>query len=88
MGTPGSHQLTRGDGAGAYNSWPTLPKLEALRDEWLAADDATALARRMQEQALDDVPYLPLGSYYQPVAYRGLTGVPKELVQFTGVRKG
>ncbi len=92
MSTPGSHQLMRGNGAGAYNGWPTLPKLEALRDEWLfAADKATqlALARKMQEQAFEDVPYLPLGSYLQPVAYKAdLTGVSKGLVQFTGVRRG
>jgi len=43
----------------------------------------------MQEQALQDVPYLPLGSYYQPVAYKAdLTGVAKGLVQFTGVKRG
>ena len=91
MSTPGSHQLMRGNGAGAYNGWPTLPKLEALRDEWLFAEDAgqrMALARKMQVQAFEDVPYLPLGSYQQPVAYRAnLTGVPKGLVQFTGVRR-
>ncbi|HEY0202568.1 MAG TPA: ABC transporter substrate-binding protein [Acetobacteraceae bacterium] len=92
MSSPGCHQLMRGNGENAYNGWPTLPKLEALRDEWLQAEDKTAqlaLARRMQEQAMQDVPYLPLGSYYQPVAYKAdLTGVPKGLVQFTGVKRG
>ena len=91
MSTPGSHQLMRGNGENAYNGWPNLPKLEALRDEWLFAEDEAdgrALARKMQEQARQDVPYLPLGSYYQPVAYRAdLTGVSKGLVQFTGVRR-
>ncbi len=91
MSTPGSHQLMRGNGEGAYNGWPSLPKLEALRDEWLFAEDKAAqlaLARRIQQQALEDVPYLPLGSYYQPVAYRAdLGGVAKGLVQFTGVRR-
>ena len=91
MSNPGCHQLMRGNGPGAYNGWPTLPKLEALRDEWLASPDpynAHDLARRLQAQALDDVPYLPLGSYYQPVAYRAnLTGVPKGLVQFTGIKR-
>ncbi len=91
MSTPGSHQLMRGNGEGAYNGWPTLPKLEALRDEWLRTEDSAAqlaLARQMQEQALQDVPYLPVGSYYQPVAYKAnLTGVAKGLVQFTGVKR-
>ncbi len=91
MSNPGSHQLMRGNGDRAYNGWPTLPKLEALRNEWLGSADRSqdmGLARKMQEQALDDVPYLPLGSYYQPVAYRSnLTGVPTGLVQFTGMRR-
>ena len=91
MSTPGTHQLARGNGAGAYNGWPDLPKLEAIRDEWLAASDLPsqkAIARRFQAQALEDVPYLPLGAYAQPVAYRAnLTNVPKGLVQFTGIRR-
>ncbi len=91
MSNPGSHQLMRGNGEGAYNGWPTLPALEALRDEWLFADDRTqdaALGAKMQAQALPDVPYLPLGSYYQPVATRSdLTGAVKGLVQFTGLRR-
>ena len=92
MSTPGTHQLMRGNGQGAYNGWPTLPKLEALRDDWLAEESPAAqltLARKLQEQALDDVPYLPLGSYDQPVAYKaGLTGLVPGLVQFTGIRRG
>ena len=87
---PGSHQLMRGNGAGAYNGWPTLPKLEALRDEWLFAEpaDQLRLAQALQVQAFEDVPYLPLGSYQQPVAYKAnLTGVSKGLVQFTGIRR-
>ena len=89
--TPGTHQLARGNGAAAYNGWPNLPKLEAIRDEWLAAPDLAAqkaIAVRFQEQALADVPYLPVGSYEQPVAYRAdLTDVPKGLVLFTGIRR-
>jgi peptide/nickel transport system substrate-binding protein len=91
MSNPGCHQLMRGNGARAYNGWPTMPALEALRDEWLYAPDRTKdmpMARKMQEQALEDVPYLPLGSYYQPVAYASsLTNVPKGLVQFTGIKR-
>ena len=81
----------RGNGDGAYNGWPTLPKLEALRDAWLFAADRSqdlALGRQMQAQAMEDVPYLPLGSYYQPVAYRAnLAGALKGLVQFTGIKR-
>ena len=89
--TPATHQLARGNGEGAYVGWPNLPKLEALREQWLAAQSIDAqktIARAFQAQALEDVPYLPLGSYAQPVAYRAsLTDVPHGLVQFTGIRR-
>jgi peptide/nickel transport system substrate-binding protein len=91
MSSPGTHQLLRGNGAHAYNGWPDLPKVEALRDAWLAAEDQTAqaaIAKQLQAQALIDVPYLPLGSYFQPTAYKAsLTGMLKGLIQFTGVRR-
>jgi peptide/nickel transport system substrate-binding protein len=88
--TPGSNNLLRGNGAGAYNGWPTAPKLEALRDDWLAADAGgqLALARQIQLQAWQDVPFLPLGSYDQPTAYRSdLVDMLKGLILFTNVRR-
>ena len=89
--TPGSHQQLRGNGDRAGNGWPTAPKLEALRDAWLATEDKAmqlALARQIQAQAMEDVPYLPLGSYFQPTAYKAnLRDVRKGLIQFTGVRR-
>jgi peptide/nickel transport system substrate-binding protein len=91
MSTPATAQLLRGNGARAYNGWPTAPKLEALRDAWLAADDQPTqltLARKIQVQAFEDVPYLPLGSYFQPTSYKAdLTDMKKGLIQFTGVRR-
>jgi peptide/nickel transport system substrate-binding protein len=91
MSTPATHQLLRGNGAHAYNGWPELPKVEALRDTWLAADDLPAqraVARDLQAQALIDVPYVPVGSYFQPTAYKAdLTDMGKGLIQFTGVRR-
>ena len=89
--TSANNNLLRGNGPGAYNGWPVAPALEALRDEWLATPDPAgqlALARRMQEQAWEDVPFLPLGSYEQPTAYRSdLTGMLKGLILFTNVRR-
>lgn len=89
--SPGTHQLARGNGQGAYNGWPDLPKLEAIRDEFLANEDKSKeldIARRFQVQAFEDVPYLPLGLYYQPTAYKAtLTDVPKGLILFNGVRR-
>jgi peptide/nickel transport system substrate-binding protein len=47
-----------------------------------------ALARDIQLQAFTDVPCLPLGLYYQPVAYRNdLTDMMKGLILFTGIRR-
>ncbi len=90
--TPAGANLLRGNGPHAYNGWPTSPQLEALRDEWLAAGDLAtqqAIAAKMQLQAFQDVPFLPLGSYYQPTAYKAeLTGMLKGLILFTNVRRG
>ena len=91
MSNPGSHQLLRGNGANAYNGWPDLPRIEALRDQWLDAEPGpqqAELARKLQAQAMEDVPYLPLGSYFQPTAYKSnLAGMAKGLILFTGVRR-
>jgi peptide/nickel transport system substrate-binding protein len=88
---PACNSALRGNGRAAVAGWPTAPKLEALRDQWLRAPDMAAqkaLAVDIQRQAFIDVPTLPLGLYYQPVAYRNdLTGMMKGLILFTGVRR-
>jgi peptide/nickel transport system substrate-binding protein len=92
MASPGSANLLRGNGPRAYNGWPDSPALEQLRDAWLAAETAAArhdLARRIQLQAFQDVPFLPLGSYYQPTACKSdLTDMLRGLILFTNVRRG
>jgi peptide/nickel transport system substrate-binding protein len=91
MSNPGSANLLRGNGPRAYNGWVDSPELEALRNDWLfAADPAQrpAIARKIQLQAFQDVPFLPLGSYYQPTAYKAdLTDMLKGLILFTNVRR-
>ncbi|WP_428484614.1 ABC transporter substrate-binding protein [Rhodopila sp.] len=88
---PACNAGLRGNGRAATAGWPTAPRLEALRDQWLHATDLPtqqALAADMQRQAFVDVPTVPLGLYFQPVAYRNdLTGMMKGLVLFTGVRR-
>jgi peptide/nickel transport system substrate-binding protein len=89
---PAAHNMIRGNGRQASFGWPTAPELEKLRNEWLfeAADDEArrALGRRMQAQAFIDVPYIPLGLWYQNTAYRAnLTGVLKGLPLFWNVRR-
>jgi peptide/nickel transport system substrate-binding protein len=89
--SPAGDAALRGNGADAWFGWPTAPKVEALRDQWLHAPDMAsqkAIAREIQMQALQDVPCLPVGLYYQPVAYRNdLTDMLKGLIQFTNVRR-
>jgi peptide/nickel transport system substrate-binding protein len=88
---PAGDAALRGNGRNAWFGWPTAPKLEALRAEWLHTDDPVQLksiAAQIQAQAFIDVPCLPVGLYYQPVAYRRtLTGMQKGLILFTGVKR-
>jgi peptide/nickel transport system substrate-binding protein len=89
--SPAGDAALRGNGANAWFGWPTAPKLETLRDQWLHAPDMAsqkAIAQQIQVQAVQDVPCLPVGLYYQPVAYRNdLTGMLKGLILFTNVRR-
>jgi peptide/nickel transport system substrate-binding protein len=88
---PASHLWLRGNGKAAAPGWPTSPRLEALRDEWLHADDLAAqqrLAVQIQLQAFEDVPYIPLGQSIAPTAYRrDLTGVLNGQPTFWNVRR-
>ncbi len=90
---PVGHVFMRGMGteAGSAPGWPSSPGIEEARRLWLDAPDLTAqrsLARRLQFQALTDVPYVPLGQVLGATAYRGnLTGVLKGFVLFWNVRK-
>ncbi|MGI4952338.1 MAG: ABC transporter substrate-binding protein [Janthinobacterium lividum] len=76
---PAIHQNLRANGRGAWFGWPTDPAIEAMRTDWIdAADDQTRkrLADAIQVQALQSVPFVPLGYYWQPSAWRrNLTGM-------------
>jgi len=86
------HMRGMGEGAGSAPGWPTAPRIEELRQQWLDAPDLPtrqALSRDLQRQALVDVPYVPLGQVLQSTAYRSdLTGVLNGFVLFWNVRKG
>jgi len=90
--TPATHLGLRANGASGWFGWCDSPKLEALREEWLRAPDLPAqqaIAARIQEQAFNDVPYLPLGEYSIPTATRKeVSGVLKGLPLFWGLQKG
>jgi peptide/nickel transport system substrate-binding protein len=91
MFNPGVHQSLRGHGAQAWFGWPTVPRLEELRQAWFDAPDLAAqqrVARTIQEVAFQEVPYLPLGQYFSATGYRrGLTGVLKGLPLFWNVQR-
>ncbi|MBS7812976.1 ABC transporter substrate-binding protein [Roseococcus pinisoli] len=88
---PASQAYLRGIGRATTFGWPTSPGLEALRDRWFQAPDLAAqqaACREMQALAFQEVPYLPLGVFYQPTAYRSnLEGVLKGFPLFWNVRR-
>ena len=71
----------RCDGEGAWFGWPTNPKLEAMRDTWMEIQDPTERRRldaEIQRSAFENVPFIPLGQYLPPAAWRNnLTGLLK-----------
>ena len=89
--TPATHLGLRGNGEAGWFGWCNSPKLEQLREAWFQAPDMSvqkAIAAQIQEQAFQDVPYLPTGEYYQPTAYRKtLSGVLKGLPLMWNVKK-
>jgi peptide/nickel transport system substrate-binding protein len=91
MFNPGVHQSLRGHGQQAWFGWPTIPRIEELRQAWFDAPDVAAqqrICRDIQQVAFEDVPYLPLGQYFQATAYRrNLTGVLKGLPMFWNVQR-
>lgn len=88
---PAVHQSLQGTGEDAWIGWPNLPELERLRQSWLDAPDLAAqqqVARSIQEQAFQDVPYVPLGQFFAPIAYRkDLTGIVQGFPVFWNVRR-
>jgi peptide/nickel transport system substrate-binding protein len=80
------------NGAKAWFGWPNSPDIEALRTAWLEEADLEAqrkICRALQMQLWQDVPYVPMGAYYQPTAVRAdLVDVRKGPPQFYGVRRG
>ncbi|MGU3664303.1 ABC transporter substrate-binding protein [Methylobacterium sp. A49B] len=89
---PAVSAFLRGTGQTAAIGWPTSDRIEALRDQWLDAPDTAArkaLAGDLQKQAFIDLPYLPLGQYFNQTSYKpSLTGVLEGVPVFWNVKKG
>ncbi|HEX5325322.1 MAG TPA: ABC transporter substrate-binding protein [Acetobacteraceae bacterium] len=81
----------RGNGRQAWVGWPNFPDLERLREAWLDAPSAAArrqIGVQMQHQAFLDVPYWPVGLYYQPTAFRAtLQGMLQGFPIFWNLRR-
>ena len=78
-------------GPSAWFGWPNAPKLEELREAWLNAPNADSqklIARELQMQMWQDVPYVPLGQFYQPAAFnRNLVDIQAGWPVFHAVRR-
>ncbi len=89
--SPAGHLGLRGNGTNGWIGWPDSPELERLRDGWFDAPDLAAqqaIARRIQAQAMQDVPMIPLGQYFLTTAHRrNVSGILGGVPSFWNVRK-
>jgi peptide/nickel transport system substrate-binding protein len=90
MQTPLLHFL-RTTGEKAWFGWTNSPRIEELRAAWVDAPDLAAqkaIAADIQRQCWIDVPHLPVGIWYQPMAWQNtIDGVPDGFPLFWGVRR-
>ena len=90
--TPATMLTIRGNGQNAWFGWPDDPTLEELRTAWFAAPDLAAqqkIAAQLQQRVFETVPFIPLGQYFQPTAYRStITDMLSGFAIFWNVKKG
>jgi len=71
--SPAVSVIIRGNGEQGWFGWFESQELEALCQSWLVAgslEERQRIARDIQVVALTEVPFVPLGQYYLPTAYR------------------
>lgn len=83
---PVEHMPVNSSCGDAWFGWPCDEQIEKLRTAYTQTSDPQKqreIARQIQERAYEIVAYVPLGAYYQPVAYRAdkLKGLIKSPVQ-------
>jgi peptide/nickel transport system substrate-binding protein len=89
---PTLNQPLRCDGGTAWFGWPGDDTIEALRREWIAANDLEerqAIAAKIQARAFAVVPFIPTGQFTPKTAYRkSLRGViPAPVILMWNVAK-
>lgn len=90
MQTPLLHFL-RTTGQKAWFGWTDSPRIEELRAAWVDAPDLAAqkkIAAEIQLQCWIDVPHVPLGIWYQPMAWQNtVDGIPDGFPLFWGAKR-
>ena len=88
---PVSIQLLRANGDKAWFGWPDLPQLQKLVESWTDAPDLTTqqrIAAEIQKEALQQVPFVPLGQYFTKTAHRrDIDGIIKGVFAYWNVRR-
>ena len=78
-------------GPAAWFGWPDAPKLEELREQWLAATnvaDQKRIVEQLQRQSFQDVPYVPTGYWTGYTCFnKSITGIQNGWPVFWGVRR-
>jgi peptide/nickel transport system substrate-binding protein len=70
---PAVHSYIRGNGAAGTPGWTESRPLEQQRNAWLSAQtlaEQKAACLEIHKLCQIDVPYIPLGQFFQPSAYR------------------
>jgi peptide/nickel transport system substrate-binding protein len=74
----------RGNGQDAWFGWPSDPELERMRTTWMDSTDPAERRRldvEIQSRAFETVPFITLGQYLPPAAWRSnLSGLLKGAV--------
>jgi peptide/nickel transport system substrate-binding protein len=90
MQTPMLHFL-RTTGEAGWFGWAKSEKIEELRAAWVDAPTAEAqkkVAAEMQVECFKNVPHIPLGQWFQPMAWQSsVDGVLDGFPLFWGVRR-
>lgn len=93
IGTPAVSNFLRGNGTAGVWGWLEDPALETLREAWFAAEseaEQKRVAEQMQLRAMETVPFIPVGQFNLPTAFRrdlvDLAVAPVPF--FWGVRRG